>query len=214
MGIFLDQCDEIRDLTLTRIDFGDDHTAISKAVKDGLARVKAFHVVYCTGIQLFVEKSPIPNLEVLYYDSERENAFDENDIIRAFTTSYPGLLNVRLQAKFHSSEALIKIANRCGALHIFEVNCKDGGGLELTRSDFEAFAPDRITTLKIRSRVMEEGATLELLKYNRLKTLRIAGRVDPAVLAAIGKKLDNLTLLNSGLDTVNVVASLCPNLRS
>jgi hypothetical protein len=77
LDVFFTQCDGIRNLRLQYFDFGDDPIAISQAVKGGFGRLRQLDLVECLGdIRMFVEITPIPYLELLYYESAREAGED------------------------------------------------------------------------------------------------------------------------------------------
>jgi hypothetical protein len=212
LGVFLIQCDGIRNLRLEYFDFGGDPTAISQTVKDGFVRLMQLDLIDCRGdIRMFVENTPIPNLEFIRYASSRE-AEEEDEIIAAFALNYHTLVNVKLIVNFDSSASLLKIVECCRDLMRL-VFADDGGGLILERSDMLAIASlPRLKYLGIRCR-LEDDALSALLRCKGMKELRIPSLTDPSILAAIGRNLVRLNLWIPSKEVVDGIVDHCPNLQ-
>jgi hypothetical protein len=209
---FLDQCDGIRNLRLEYFDFGDDPTSISQPIKDGFGRLLQLDLVYCRGyIRMFVEDTLIPNLKILYYESDREAA-EEEEIITAFATCYRTLVSVKLFAKFEASTSLLNVVECCRDLSclVFE---NDGGGLILDRSDILAIASlPHLKSLDIECRLGDDSHSA-LVKCKGLKELRMDLLIDPTILAAIGWNLVSLVLWRPSKEVLDGIVEYCPNLE-
>jgi hypothetical protein len=213
LGEFLSQCDGIRNLRLEYFDFGDDLTAISQTVKDGLSRLKQFDMLYCQGdIRMFVENAPIPNLKILYYVSDREAA-EEEEIISSLATNYRTLVSVNLNANFDSSASLLKIVECCRDLSSV-IFGDSGSSLMLKRSDILAVASlPRLKSLDIGGCYFRDDALSALVRCIGLKELRANPIVDPAILAAIGMNFVWLNLWRPSKEVVDGIVEHCPNLQ-
>jgi hypothetical protein len=160
---------------------------------------------------MFVENTPIPKLKLLYYESGREAA-EEEDNISAIASSYHTVTSVHIEAKFESSAPLLKVVECCrdlvrfvklsaksessvSLLKIVEC-CRDlvrfvfidsGGGAELVRSDILAVASlPRLKCLDISLCGASVDASSALVRCKGLKELQINDLVDPTVISAIG----------------------------
>jgi hypothetical protein len=99
LGVFLELSNGIRNLRFERFDVGDDPAAISQILKDGFNRLNQLGFHNCRGdIRMFVKNTPIPNLKLLLYVSEREAA-EEEENISTIASSYRSLTNVIVIAK-------------------------------------------------------------------------------------------------------------------
>ncbi len=101
--------------------------------------MKQLDMADCLGdIRPFVENNPIPNLEILYYESSREAAEDEV-IISSLASHYRSIVDLRIAAKFDSTAPLLKMIENCRDLESVVIG-KDGGDMMLARSDMVAIA--------------------------------------------------------------------------
>jgi hypothetical protein len=161
---------------------------------------------------MFVENTSIPNLKILYYESEREAA-EEEEIISAIASSYRTLISAKLFVEFASSVSIFKIADCCRDL---ETICfgDTGGGVELMRSDMLAVASlPRLKCLDISACYVADDASSALVRCRGLKELRIDDLVDPSILATIGSNLVTLDLWSPSKEVVDGIIEHCPNLQ-
>jgi hypothetical protein len=171
------QCDGIRNLRLEYFDFGDDPTTISQPVKDGFGRLRQLELVECRGdIRMFVKNTPISNLKILYYESDREAA-EEEEIITAIASIYRSLVNVKLFANFESSASFLKVLECCRGLERFVFSEEEGGVVLLKRSDILAVASlPRLKSLDITACIFGDLALPALARCKGLKELRMNPR--------------------------------------
>jgi hypothetical protein len=213
LDILFKQCNGIQTLKLVHFDFGDDPTSFSQNVKDGFSRLKQLNFINCQGdIQTFVENTPIPNLNILYYESDREAA-EAEEIISSLATSYRTLTSVKLFAKFESSASLLKVVECCHELERLVVG-DEGDLLILARSDILAVASlPRLKYLEFGVCCFSDDAASPLARCKGLKELRLPSLADPTILAAIGKNLISLDLWKPSKEVVDGIVKHCPNLR-
>jgi hypothetical protein len=181
LDVFFNQCDGIRNLQLLDFDFGGDPESISQISKNGFSRLRQLEFADCRGdIQTFVENTPIPNVKILLYESDREDA---EEIISSLASSYRTLTSVKLFAKFESSASLLKFVEGCHDLERFVFGDKRGR-VELERSDIIAIASlPRLKYLEIGSCTMADNASSALMRCKGLKKLRVSFLIDPIILS-------------------------------
>jgi hypothetical protein len=103
LDIFLNQCSRIRNLRLEYFKFGDDPAAITPVIKDGFARLYQLNLFGCLGdVSMFVNHTPIHQLESLQYYSNREPIVEDR-AISSLAMKCRSLSRVVLHAKFESS---------------------------------------------------------------------------------------------------------------
>jgi hypothetical protein len=161
---------------------------------------------------MFVENSPIPNLNILNYCSERDGA-EEEEIITAFASCYRTLSSVTLVAAFDSSVSLLKVVKCCRCLERL-VFGGVGVGVELYRSDVLAVASlPRLKSLIIGGCLIAYYSFYGFVRCTGLKELQVPYFSDLTVLASIGMNLVSLNLLNPSEEVVNGIVEHCPNLQ-
>jgi hypothetical protein len=214
VDVLFGQCDGIRCLRLADFDFGNDPSAISQIMKYGFSRLMQFDAIECRGdIRMFVEHTPIPNLQILHYESSRDAAEDE-EIISALVSKYQFLVDVHIIAKFESSAPLLKAVKCCRDLKSIEID-NEGGELMFDRTDILAIASlPRLEIQKFYKCDMDEDSYSALARCEGLNTLWIHSLTDPAVLSAIVRDLVNLDLWGPSKKVVNGIGESCPNLRN
>jgi hypothetical protein len=214
LNVVFKQCDGIQNLKLEYFDFGDDPASFSQNVMDGFSRLNQLNLVDCEGdIRTFVEKTPIPNLKILYYESRREAAEDE-EIISSLASIYRTLTSVKLFAKFESSASLLKVVECCRDLEILFFYNFFRRRLILNRSDIIAVASlPRLKCLDIGIFSFTDDASSALVRCKGLNELRLPSLADPAILEAIGSNLVNLELWRPSKEVVDGIVKHCPNLR-
>lgn len=146
---------------------------------------------------MFVENTPIPNLQSLLYQSDRDAA----EIVSAIASSYRTLISIDIVAEFESSAGILKIVKGCSDLEsLFDVL---GDGLILERSDILAIASlPRLCCFEVYCRVTET-ANSALVRCRGLMELRVSSLIDPAVLAGIGMNLVVLDLRKPSREVVD-----------
>jgi hypothetical protein len=161
---------------------------------------------------MFVEHTPIPNLKLLRYRSDRGAAAEE-EILSALASKSSALTDVFISAKFDSSDSLLKIVGCFRELRSLVFD-NEGGGLMLERSDIIAVASlSRLKALKFYRCGMTEDAYSALMRLRGLNSFQISSLVDPAVLAAIGRSLVSLKLRRPSKEVVEGIVEHCPNLQ-
>jgi hypothetical protein len=208
LDVFFEQCDGIRNLPLEDFDFGDDPASISQSLRNGMSRLRQFDLLDCRGdIRMFVENTPIPNLRMMYFESNR-GAAEEGEIVSSFASRYRALTSVHITTKLESSASLLKVVESCRDLEKFHfVNL--GGGLILERSDILAIASlSRLETLQIYRCGIADDAYSALTRGRGLVDLRLAYLVDPSVLTAIGRNIVSLDLWNPSKEVADGIAEL------
>jgi hypothetical protein len=213
LEVFFKQCDGIRSLQLEEFDFGEDPAVISQTVKDGFSRFRQLELIECRGdIRMFVENTPITDLKILYYESDREAAEDE-EIISALSTNFRTLTSVKIIAKLDSSASLLKVVECCLDIERFSFG-DEGDLLILNRSDMLAIASlPRLKSLDIGACNLAVDASSALVRCKGLKEFRIPSLADPTILAAIGMNLVWMNLWNPSKEVVDGIVEHCPNLQ-
>jgi hypothetical protein len=212
LDIFFEECDGIRDLHLDFFDFGYDPSSISSSMKDGFNRLRQLDLMECQGeIQIFVESTPIPNLQVLTYESDRE-AVEEDEIVSSIASSYRTLTSVTLTAKFKSSDSLLKVVECCRCIERLVFSPR-GNFLGLERSDILAITSlPHLCHLELYCRIAEDAYS-SLTRCRGLKDIRIPFLVDLNVLSVVGRNLAILDLEKPSKEVVYGIVESCPNLH-
>jgi hypothetical protein len=189
LDVFFESCGGIRNLRLISFDFGDDPSLIYKPIKDGMSRLRQLDFLECVGdIRMFVENTPIANLQYLTYESGLDGS-EEYEIVSALTWSYRNMKSIDLFANFESSASFLKIAEYCRDIENIKFADK-GEELLLERSDILAISSlHQLSSLKIYRCKMADEAASALAKCRGLKDLRMFRLADPSVMSAIGRNL-------------------------
>jgi hypothetical protein len=110
--VFL-HCRRIRTISLHGFDLGDDPAFISPSIKEGFSRLTKLEFFRCFGdIPMFVNQTPIPNLQTIKCDSDAEDDID-CDIVNAIASNYLSLVNFNLDYCCVSSSNILKIVECC-----------------------------------------------------------------------------------------------------
>jgi hypothetical protein len=210
----LKHCRGVRHLQLTEFDVGGDVAGRDedtlRFIKDGLSRLKRLDLIRCRGNVLsLVELTVIPNLQSFYYESSVETAYQSKGIIMAVATKYPALTSIRLNAKFDSSDGLLKAIGRCLDLEKL-IYHKKGGDLVLNRSDILSLR--RLKSLDIVCEVADDAVS-SLASYKSLKRLRVVDWDLIEVLPAIGGNLISLEIEVANEEMLAVILKFCVNLQ-
>jgi hypothetical protein len=220
LDIFLTQCVLIRNLSLDSFDFGDNLAAITPTIKEGFARLNQLDLLKCVGdILMFIDNTPIPNLQSLKYWSWSPRPDHEDSvIISSFAVNYATLKAVDLLTAFFSSDSLERIAECCTALE--KVILRGFGEYYngfIDRSVFEAISSlPRLKFLQIDGFYIPGDAVSPLARCRELKNLHIwldFSSLRP-ILSVIGGQLDSLGSREMNYESVDEIVECCPNLTS
>jgi hypothetical protein len=208
LTLFFERCDGIRNLRLEDFDFGDHPASISSV----LNRLNQLDLIDCQGdIRMFVENTPIPNLRLMYYESNRE-AEEEEDIISSIVSSYRTLCSMNLSAKFESSDSLLKVVECCRCIERLVFSPR-GNFLGLERPDILAITSlPHLCHLELYCRIAEDAYS-SLTRCRRLKDLIVSSLRDDTVLPEIGKNLLILDLFIPSKEVISGIVEYCPNLH-
>jgi uncharacterized protein YlzI (FlbEa/FlbD family) len=161
---------------------------------------------------MFVENTPIDNLQYLTYESGRDGS-EEFEIISALTSSCRTLKGIHLFAEFDSSAVLLKSIECCRDLEYLGFGDQTGE-LVLEKSDILAISSlHQLSSLKIYGCDISDGAASALSKCRGLKELRMCYLADTTVLLANGRNLVILNLWEPSKEVVDGIVEYCPNLQ-
>jgi hypothetical protein len=222
LGVFFEECAGIQTLKLMYFDFGDNPDHITQTVKDGFSRLIGLGCRGCFGsIPMFVENTPIPNLQTLDYTSQNRVGGEEENV-SAFASRYCTLITVNIVANFESPSSLLKFVECCPYIESFTFkeigvafglpHLDNGNSLIMSQSVVKAISSlPRLKELVLGCLIPNDSIPF-LMKCKRLEHLRLLkGYVDiSALLPVIGGQLVSLYTLypNKG------ILQYCPNLRS
>jgi hypothetical protein len=181
-----------------------------RIIKDGLSRLKRLDLIRCRGNVLsLVGLADIPNLQSFYYESSVETAQESEWIIVAVAMKYPALISIRLNAKFDSSDGLLKVIGRCLDLEKL-IYHKKGGDLLLSRSDILSLR--RLKSLDIVCEVADDAVS-SLASCKSLKRLRVVDWDLIEVLPAFGGNLVSLEIEVASNAELESILKFCVNLQ-
>jgi hypothetical protein len=212
LDIFLSQCARIRNLLLYIFNFGRDSPTISPSVEDGFARLIQLDLIRCRGdVSMFVDRTPIPNLQSLKYWSNRA----PGQIVTSLAMKYRSLTRVILRAIFNSSSSLLKIVECCRDLKKLTFR-NIGNDLILLLSDFDATASLPILNSLDLSNI--SATDIDVFQLSRCKEvedlhLGMGNAILRPILSVIGESMKSLSLPDMSVEAVKIVIECCPNLE-
>jgi hypothetical protein len=212
LDIFLSQCARIRNLLLYIFNFGRDSPTISPSVEDGFARLIQLDLIRCRGdVSMFVDRTPIPNLQSLKYWSNRA----PGQIVTSLAMKYRSLTRVILRAIFDSSSSLLKIVECCRDLKKLTFG-NIGNSLLLIRSDFDAIASlPLLNHIVICGFSVKPSGVLPLSRCKELTTLKLGMNfaILHPILSVIGESMKSLSIHQMSVEAVEGVLAYSPNLE-
>jgi hypothetical protein len=220
----LKQCRGIRHLQLSGFDVGDDMAGQDedtlRIIKKGLRRLNRLELIRCRGNVLsIINHADIPNLQSFSYESneeedaedsqDSEDSEDSDEIILAVAAKYPTLTSIHMDAKFDSSDGLLKVMGRCPDLKRM-ILLKKGGDLVLSYSDILSLR--RLNSLDIDCDVGGYNISA-LAECKKLKSLRFVDWDLSEVLPVIGGNLVSLEIGMAGKDELGLIIKYCVGLQ-
>jgi hypothetical protein len=192
--------------------FGRDSPTISPSIKDGFARLIQLDLIRCRGdVSMFVDHTPIPNLQSLKYWSNRA----PGQIVTSLAMKYRSLTRVILRETFDSSSSLLKIVECCRDLKKLSFG-NTGNSLLFIRSDFDAIASLPILNhLVISGCIVTPNVIFPLSRCKEMTTLHLGIKIAilRPILSVIGGNIKTLSLQGMSVEAVEGVLAYCPNLE-
>jgi hypothetical protein len=214
--IFFSQCQWIRYLRLEEFMFKDNPFSISSTIMDGFNRLNQLYLIHCYGnLRLFIEITPISNLESLRFRSVETTSDEDIDIVDAAVMNCGrSLVNLNLDYCFVSPANLVKIAECCRGLEKLSFSYVEDGKLSLSDMKIIASFPHlKFLEMGKNCEIDDEAVsfTTRCRGLNHLGTRWRDDLID--VLCVIGRNLVSLDLWEMSVEEIDAIVEHCPNLQ-